>query len=200
MIRLALASILVAVVLVSFYALCARADDAASPPATQPAPVLNFTMKDIDGHDVDLSQYQGNVILIVNVASKCGNTPQYTGLEKLYQTYKDRGFVILAFPANNFGGQEPGTNAQIKQFCTATTYHVTFPIFSKISVKGDDMAPLYKTLTSFESATVKPGNITWNFEKFLIARDGTIAARFAPRTQPTDPKLIATLEAQLASK
>src|SRR5579872_3681864 len=144
----------------------------AAAPADTPA-VLNFTMNDIDGNPVNLSKYKGDVILMMNVASKCGNTPQYTGLEKLYETYKDKGFVILAFPANNFGAQEPGTNAQIKEFCTDTNYHVTFPLFSKISVKGDDMDPLYKVLTSFKSDTVKPGNITWNFEKFVIARDGT---------------------------
>ncbi len=178
----------------------ARADDhPAPPPGTAPGEVLKFTMKDIDGKDVDLSKYKGRVILMVNVASKCGNTPQYKSLEAIYEKYKDKGFVILGFPANNFGAQEPGTDGEIKEFCTAN-YNVTFPIFSKISVKGDDIAPLYKTLTEFKSEKVTPGSISWNFEKFLIGRDGAIVDRFAPRTKPDSDKVIAAIEAELDKK
>ena len=134
----------------------------AAEPATQPAPAaLNFSVKDIDGKDVNLADFKGKVILIVNVASKCGNTPQYEGLEKLYRTYKDKGLVILGFPANNFGAQEPGTAAEIKQFCTAK-YNVTFPMFSKISVKGEDIAPLYQYLTHVATQPQPKGDITWN--------------------------------------
>lgn len=158
---------------------------------------LNFTMKDIDGKDVNLASYQGKVILMVNVASKCGNTPQYAGLEKTYQQLKDKGFVVIGFPANNFGGQEPGTELQIKEFCTAT-YDVKFPLFSKVSVKGNDMHPLYKYLTSVETKPVGKGDISWNFEKFLIGRDGKVAARFGPRTKIEEPAVMAAIEAELA--
>jgi glutathione peroxidase len=170
---------------------------AAESAATPPPPALAFTMKDIDGKDVNLAQYAGKVILIVNVASKCGNTPQYAALESAYQQYKDKGFVILGFPANNFGEQEPGSNEEIKQFCTGK-YDVTFPMFSKISVKGDDIAPLYKHLTSLDTKPAPKGDITWNFEKFLIGRDGTVVARFSPRTKPNDPQIVAAVEAALA--
>ena len=134
--------------------------------AASPKSVLDFTMRDIDGKDVKLKKYKGNVILLVNVASKCGYTPQYEGLETVYERYKDKGFVTLGFPANNFGGQEPGTEAEIKEFCTSK-YHVTFPMFAKISVKGDDQDPLYKFLTSKETNPNFAGDITWNFNKFL---------------------------------
>jgi glutathione peroxidase len=171
---------------------------AAAGPATQPAAssALDFTVQDIDGKTVNLAQYRGKVVLILNVASKCGNTPQYAGLEKLYETYKDKGLVILGFPANNFGHQEPGTNGQIKTFCS-TKYHVTFPMFSKISVKGADMAPLYQFLTHQPTAPQPSGNITWNFEKFLIGRDGQTLARYAPKTQPADAKLVEAIETAL---
>jgi glutathione peroxidase len=169
-------------------------------PATQPSKgsgALGFTVKDIDGKDVDLSQYKGKVVLIVNVASKCGNTPQYEGLEKTYEQNKDKGFVILGFPANNFGGQEPGTNEQIKNFCTET-YKVAFPMFTKISVKGSDEAPLYKYLTGVETKPQPKGDITWNFEKFLIGKDGEVIARYAPKTTVEDPKVQADIQAALA--
>jgi len=166
-------------------------------PSTQPAKsALDFTVNDINGHSVDLSQYRGKVVLMVNVASKCGNTPQYEGLEAMYQKYKDQGFVILGFPANNFGHQEPGTNEQIKEFCTST-YDVKFPMFSKISVKGDDIAPLYQYLIQQPTAPQPRGDITWNFEKFLIGRDGQVIARFSPTTQPNDPKLVQAVETEL---
>jgi glutathione peroxidase len=158
---------------------------------------LDFTMKDIDGKEVKLSEYAGKVILMVNVASKCGNTPQYEGLEKTYDKLKDKGFVILGFPANNFGGQEPGTEAQIKEFCTAE-YGVKFPIFSKISVKGDDKHPLYKYLTGVDTKPAPKGEVTWNFEKFLIGRDGKVIARFAPKTKIEEAAVMSAIEAALA--
>jgi glutathione peroxidase len=166
---------------------------------TQPTGPLDFVVKDIDGKDVKLSDYKGKVILIVNVASKCGNTPQYKGLEKLYTTYKDKGFVILGFPANNFGSQEPGSNLQIKQFCTGK-YDVTFPMMSKISVKGDDKAPLYKFLTEKETGGDFAGDIEWNFTKFLVDRNGNVMARFYNKTQPDDKKVVDAIEKALAAK
>jgi glutathione peroxidase len=167
-----------------------------SPPAAKPA-ALNFTVNDIDGKPVDLASYAGKVVMIVNVASKCGNTPQYAGLEAMYKKYHDKGFVILGFPANNFGSQEPGSNEQIKQFCSSK-YEVTFPMFSKISVKGGDTAPLYKYLTAQDAKPVGKGDITWNFEKFIIGKDGAVAARFTPKTKPEDPKLVEAVESALA--
>jgi len=160
---------------------------------------LNFTMKDIDGKEVKLSDYQGKVILMVNVASKCGNTPQYKGLEDTYAKLKDKGFVIIGFPANNFGGQEPGSDEQIKEFCTST-YDVKFPMFSKISVKGTDIHPLYKYLSDLDTTPAKKGPITRNFEKFLIGRDGKVIARFAPKTEVTSPQVTSAIEAALAAK
>jgi glutathione peroxidase len=172
------------------------AADAAA--TTQPAGggVLGFTVKDIDGKEVNLADYKGKAVLIVNVASKCGFTPQYTGLEKLYETYKERGFVIVGFPANNFKGQEPGTNEQIKEFCTSK-YNVTFPIMSKISVKGDDKAAIYHYLTEPATAGEFAGEITWNFNKFLVDRQGNLMARFASPTKPDDPQLVAAVEKAL---
>jgi glutathione peroxidase len=147
--------------------------------------VLEFKVKDIDGKDVNLSDYKGKVILIVNVASKCGLTPQYEGLESLYEKYKDKGLVILGFPANEFGSQEPGTNAEIKQFCTGK-YNVTFPMFSKIVVKGEGIHPLYQFLTSDKTNPKYAGEIKWNFNKFLVDRQGNVVARFEPKTTPEE--------------
>lgn len=162
--------------------------------ADDPTP-LTGQMKKIDGSSVDLSQYKGKTVLIVNVASKCGHTPQYKGLQSLYEKYKERGLVVLGFPANEFGGQEPGSDAEIATFCSSK-YGVTFDMFSKIVVKGQGMAPLYKTLT--ESS--KPaGDVKWNFEKFLIGRDGKIAGRFASGISPDDPALVKAIEAALAN-
>ena len=166
---------------------------------TQPAGPLDFAVKDIDGNDVKLADYKGKVVLIVNVASKCGNTPQYKALEKLYTTYKDKGFVILGFPANNFAGQEPGSDQQIKQFCTAK-YDVTFPMMSKISVKGEDKAPIYKYLTEKATDGDFAGDIEWNFTKFLVDRNGNVMARFFNRTQPDDKKVIGAIEKALDAK
>lgn len=157
---------------------------------------LDFTVQDINGKDVDLSKYDGKVVMIVNTASKCGLTPQYEALEALYGKYKDKGFVILGFPANNFMKQEPGTNEEIKFFCTSK-YNVTFDMFSKISVKGDDQAPLYKYLTSEETNKEFAGDISWNFEKFLVGRDGKVINRFSPKTTPDDPKVVEAIESAL---
>ena len=158
--------------------------------------VYDFTLNDIDGKSVSLSLYRGKVLMLVNVASKCGFTPQYEDLEKLYQTYKDRGFVILGFPANNFLGQEPGTDFEIKSFCTLK-YGVTFPIFAKISVKGKDKHPLYRFLTDKQTNPDFSGEIKWNFSKFIIGRDGKIIERFAPITSPESKDVIKTIEAAL---
>ena len=154
-------------------------------------------MKDIDGKDQNLEQYKGKVVMIVNVASRCGYTPQYKSLQKLYDEKKDKGFVILAFPANNFRGQEPGSDADIKQFCS-DQYKVTFPLFSKISVKGEDQHPLYKKLSS----QPKPigGDPQWNFQKFIVDRDGNVVARFDPKTDPMDTTLVKRIEDLLAAK
>ena len=166
---------------------------------TRRASPLDFTVKDIDGKEVNLADYKGKVVLMVNVASKCGFTPQYAGLEKLYEQKKDQGFVIIGFPANNFKSQEPGTDSQIKEFCTGK-YNVTFPIMSKISVKGDDKAAIYKFLTEPATAGDFAGDITWNFNKFLIDRNGQIMARFASPTKPEDPQLVAAVDRALAAQ
>ncbi len=158
--------------------------------------VYSFTMKTIDGKDKSLADYKGQVLLIVNVASFCGHTPQYKDLENLYESYKDKGFRILAFPANNFGAQEPGTNQEIKEFCD-TKYHVTFDMFSKISVKGDDQHPLYRYLTN---DTDFKGDIGWNFTKFLVDRNGNVVARFATKVIPTDEEVTQKLNQLIAEK
>jgi glutathione peroxidase len=160
---------------------------------------LGFKMKGIDGKDVDLSQYKGKVVLFVNVASKCGNTPQYAGLEKLYEENKDKGLVIIGVPANEFGKQEPGTDEEIAKFCESK-YNVKFPMLSKVVVKGDGTTPLYQYLTSQETQPVKAGPVSWNFEKFLVGRDGKVAGRFAPKTKPEDPALQAAIKAELEKK
>jgi len=161
--------------------------------------VYEFTMKDIDGKDIKLNQYKGDVVMIVNTASKCGYTPQYEGLEKIYEKYKDKGFVILGFPANNFGGQEPGAEKEIKEFCTLK-YHVSFPMFSKISVKGEDQHPLYSFLTNKESDPEFAGDITWNFNKFLVDKKGNIVARFSSKDTPESDTVTAAIEKYLAAK
>ena len=161
-----------------------------------PNTIYDFTMKDIDGKAVNLAKYKGKVLLVVNVASKCGLTPQYKGLEALYREYKSKGVVILGFPANNFGSQEPGTEKEIKEFCTGK-YDVTFPMFSKISVKGEDQAPLYKWLIANSGIS---DDIEWNFAKFVIGKDGKVAKRISPRTTPTDPSLRQALDDALKAK
>jgi glutathione peroxidase len=158
--------------------------------------VLEFTMKNIDGKDVKLDDYRGKVLLIVNVASKCGYTPQYEGLESVYRKYKDQGLVVMGFPANNFLGQEPGTNEEIKTFCS-TRYNVTFPMFSKISVKGDDIHPFFRFLTSKETNPEFSGDISWNFNKFLVDRTGKVVDRFATGEKPESEKIALALEKAL---
>jgi len=171
----------------------------ASPAEPSKSPWLDFTMETIDGKRVPLSRYRGKVVLIVNVASKCGLTPQYKGLQALYEKYRKQGLVILGFPANDFASQEPGTNQEIKQFCS-TNYGVTFPMFAKIVVKGEGQHPLYRRLTSKETNPRFGGEIEWNFTKFLIGRDGEIAGRFGPRTEPLDPSVTAAIEQLLKAK
>jgi len=163
-----------------------------------PESPLDFHMLSIDGEDVNLNQYNGKVVLMVNVASKCGNTPQYESLQAMYEKYKDQGFVILGFPANNFKGQEPGTNEEIKQFCSLN-YGVTFPLFSKISVKGEDQHPLYKFLTGEETNPGFSSEIEWNFAKFLISKQGKVINRFTPKTTPNDAKVVEAIENALKS-
>ena len=158
--------------------------------------IYSFTVKTMDGEEKTLSDYRGKALLIVNTASKCGYTPQYKSMELLYEKYKDRGFEILAFPANNFGAQEPGSNEEIKNFC-ALNYHVGFPLFSKISVKGGDIHPLYDFLTREPGFA---GPITWNFNKFLIAPDGIVMDRFDSKTDPLSPQIVSELERILPTK
>ena len=159
--------------------------------------VLNHVVQNAAGESVNLATYQGKVLLMVNVASKCGLTPQYEGLEALHAKYSAKGFTVLGFPANDFGAQEPGTDAEIQQFCKKN-YGVTFPVFAKLTVLGDAKDPLYADLTGKELNPADPGEIQWNFEKFLIAKDGHIAARFSPKVKPDDPALVAAIEAELA--
>lgn len=171
------------------------------PPAADAAPakpkgVLSCTVQDINGKNVPLSRYKGKVLMIVNTASLCGNTPQYASLEKLNQKYKAQGLRILGFPANDFGQQEPGTNGQIRQFCTAK-YNVSFDMFSKISVKAPNQAPLYTFLTSKETDPQFGGDIEWNFAKFLIGRNGQVVARFPAGHDPLSPDVVAALETEL---
>ncbi len=148
------------------------------------------------GEDSSLAPYEGKALLLVNVASKCGLTPQYEGLERLQKTYGDRGFSVLGFPCNQFLGQEPGTPEEIRQFCS-TTYGVTFPLFEKIDVNGDDRHPIYSVLTEAADAEGNAGDITWNFEKFLLSPSGDIVGRFRPQVEPEDPALVGAIEGQL---
>jgi glutathione peroxidase len=169
----------------------------ATTPPTDTSYVLGYTMKTIDGKDQDLSAYKGKVVMIVNVASKCGLTPQYEGLQALYEKDKDAGLVILGFPANEFGSQEPGTNEEIKSFCTGT-YHVTFPMFEKIVVKGEGTHPLYTQLAA-QPAPIG-GEPKWNFTKFLVDRQGHVVARFEPKVKPDDPALLKKIDELLHEK
>ncbi len=159
--------------------------------------ILDIPLKDIDGKDTSLKAYQGKVLLVVNVASRCGLTKQYTELQALHEKFKDQGFSVLGFPCNDFGAQEPGTNEEIKTFCT-TKYQVTFPMFDKLHVKGPEQHALYQQLTGKEGAF--PGDVKWNFGKFLIGRDGKPVQRFEPRTTPDDAALVAAIEKALAEK
>ena len=164
--------------------------------AAQSGSIYEFTLNDIDGKPVALSQFRGKALLLVNTASFCGNTPQYADLQTLYEQYRAKGFEILAFPANNFGRQEPGNNEEIKSFCY-TKYSLTFPLFSKISVKGTDKHPLYRYLTE---QSPFPGEVVWNFQKYLVDRNGTVVARYHHRTKPLSGEIVQDLERELAKK
>ena len=172
-------------------------------PATSPAApatgVYQFTVRRIDGTEESLAAYRGKVLLIVNVASRCGNTPQYAGLEALYKEHAGEGLVVLGFPANDFGHQEPGENAEIKTFCESR-FGVTFPMFAKIHVKGPEIAPLYAYLTDKDSQGEFSGEVQWNFAKFLVGRDGKVVARFSPKTKPEDPALQKAVADALAKR
>lgn len=159
--------------------------------------LLQTPVEDIDGHSTTLAPYEGKVLLIVNVASHCGFTPQYAGLEALYTKYHDEGLVVLGFPCNQFGDQEPGSAADIKSFCTAN-YGVTFPMFAKLEVNGPQRHPLYTALAG--PASPFPGDIGWNFTKFLVGRDGTVRARFASDVAPDSPELLRAIESALGAK
>lgn len=166
----------------------------------KPVPgVLNFKMNSLAGKPVELKQYHGKVVLMVNVASKCGLTPQYKDLEALHEKYNEKGLAILGFPANDFGKQEPGTDEEIGAFCQKN-YGVKFDMFSKIVVTGKEKAPLYDFLTNSKTNPKSPGEISWNFEKFLIGRNGEIVARFSPRVTPQSPEVIKAIEAELAKQ
>jgi glutathione peroxidase len=151
--------------------------------------IHQFKVKDLYGEEFDFASLQGKKVIIVNTASKCGLTPQYKDLEALYKEYKDKGLVIVGFPANNFAGQEPGTNEEIATFCEQN-YGVTFPMMDKISVKGDDMAPIYKFLTQKSQNGVKDSEVEWNFQKYLIDEKGQLVKVISPRTLPTDPEIV----------
>jgi glutathione peroxidase len=157
-------------------------------------PIQNIPLKDINGNETSLKTYSGKVVLLVNVASKCGNTPQYAGLEALYEKYKDKGLVIVGVPSNDFAGQEPGTAEEIKTFCTQN-YGVTFPLMEKVHVKGAQKCPLYSALTGPQSPF--PGEVEWNFGKFLIGRDGKVVRRFNPKVKPEAPDLVQAVETAL---
>jgi glutathione peroxidase len=157
--------------------------------------IFDIPLKDIDGKATSLKAYKGEVLLIVNVASQCGLTPQYAGLEALHEKYKSQGFTVLAFPCNQFGGQEPGSNAEIKQFCSSK-YNVSFPLFDKIDVNGPNRHPLYVLLAGEQSPF--PGDIKWNFGKFLVSRDGQLLKRFEPAVKPESAEVSGALEAALA--
>lgn len=184
--------------LLAMVSLCGMLRAEAEEKAKEKAPesVYDFTMTGIDGKPYNLNQHKGEVLLVVNVASRCGHTPQYAGLQALYTKYHDKGLTIIGVPANEFGGQEPGTNAEIKEFCTSK-YQVTFPVLAKVVVKGAGICPLYQYLTA---QPPEPGPIFWNFAKFLTDRNGKVVQRYLPRVKPDDPKLIEAIEKALAEK
>jgi len=160
--------------------------------------IYDARINTLEGEPADLSAYQGKALLMVNVASKCGLTPQYTGLQKLHDEYAARGFEVLGFPCNQFMGQEPGTAEEIREFCD-TNYSVSFPLFEKIDVNGDQRHAIYDALTETEDAAGEAGDVKWNFEKFLVSPDGKVVGRFRPQVTPEDPELVAAIESQLPS-
>ncbi len=183
---------LLAVLIVAVVICSGRAGDKTSK-GGNPSLIYDFVIRNIDGREVKLEQYRDKALLLVNVASQCGYTPQYEGLQKIYSKYKDQGLVVLGFPANNFGAQEPGSDQEIKTFCS-TRYDVTFPMFSKISVKGSDKHPLYKFLTDETTNPKFAGEITWNFNKFLVDKRGNVVARFASEDTPEGDKVTRAIE------
>jgi glutathione peroxidase len=160
--------------------------------------IYDAKINTLEGQPADLSEYKGKALLVVNVASKCGLTPQYEGLEKLHEQFGSRGFEVLGFPCNQFMGQEPGTAEEIREFCD-TTYNVQFPIFEKIDVNGDNQHPIYAELEQTADADGEAGDVKWNFEKFLVGPEGNVVARFRPQVTPEDPELVSAIEAQLPS-
>ncbi len=181
-------------------ALLAAGSESAQSEDTETVPTaLSYTMKSLDGKPVELKTYDGKVVLIVNVASKCGLTPQYEQLQALHEKYADKGLAVLGFPCNQFGKQEPGSADEIREFC-AKNYGVKFDLFSKIDVNGDSACDLYKYLTAVETKPTGPGDISWNFEKFLVDRHGKVIARFGPRTKPDADEVVKAIEAALAQK
>jgi glutathione peroxidase len=154
--------------------------------------IHQFTLKDIDGKEFKLAELKGKVLVVINVASECGNTPQYTAIQKFYETYKDKGVVVLGLPANNFGGQEPGDEKQIKEFCTSK-YAVTFPMFAKVSARGDDQSPLYQFLTQKEKNGVADSQVRWNFQKYILDKNGFVAGCFNPKTSVNDESFLAAI-------
>jgi len=170
---------------------------AVSADTVTPSQLQSIPLHDIDGHDTSLKAYEGKVVLLVNVASKCGFTPQYKGLEAIYEKYKDQGFVIVGVPSNDFGGQEPGTPEEIKSFCSAN-FNVTFPLMEKVHVRGPEKHPLYVALTGKEAKL--PGDVKWNFGKFLIGRDGQVLSRYDSKVTPESAELTGAIESALAAK
>jgi glutathione peroxidase len=167
--------------------------------ASQEKSALQYTMKTLDGKEINLADYQGKVVLIVNVASKCGLTPQYEQLQELHEKYSDKGLAILGFPCNQFNGQEPGTADEIQEFCRKN-YGVGFDLFAKVDVKGEEACDLYKLLTSLDTKPTASGDISWNFEKFVLDRNGIVVGRFGPRTKPDAPEVVALIEEQLKAE
>ena len=162
------------------------------------ASIYDVPIRTLDGQETTLAEHKGKALLLVNVASKCGLTPQYEGLERLHEQYKDRGFAVLGFPSNQFGGQEPGTAEEIQTFCSVT-YGVTFPIYEKIDVNGENRHPIYDELVDVADNKGHTGDIQWNFEKFLVSPEGTVVARYNPVVKPEDESLVSAIEAQLPS-
>ncbi len=180
-------------------ALAIDASMAADHPSGKTPPALDFKMKTLAGKEVDLAKYRGKVVLVVNVASKCGLTPQYKQLQALHEKYANEGLAILGFPCNQFGKQEPGTADEIREFCQVN-YGVSFDMFAKVDVNGDEACDLYKHLTSLETRPKGPGKISWNFEKFVIGRSGEVVARFEPKTRPDAPEVVKVIDAELAKR
>jgi glutathione peroxidase len=187
------ASLVIEVAMILIGSGCGRAIEG----VRQEGSALRFTMKSLDGKDIDLARYEGKVVMVVNVASKCGYTPQYAQLQTLYEQYADKGFVILGFPCNQFLGQEPGSAEEIKEFCRLN-YGVTFDMFAKVDVKGENACELYKLLTSLDTEPKGAGKIGWNFEKFILDRQGFAVARFASGTKPNAAEIVAVVEKELA--